>query len=108
MDGTIIILHSGNHELVCVRHRETQILYVSDFIEPLTCKDPGYGKLQVGIYVAAIQDMMDRTKQRLQSFGDDKDGRDDDRGSGGSHQGDQGNRKGSTGGSGGYPMRKSS
>jgi hypothetical protein len=44
------------------RHSDT----VSDVIEPPTCKDPGYGKLQVGIYVAAIQDMMDRTKQRLQ------------------------------------------
>ena len=116
VDGTIIILHSGNHELVCVRHRETQTLYVSDLIEPPTCKDPGYGKLQVGIYVAAIQDMMDRTKQRLQSSqpkspdGDDND-RDDDRGFGGGHQGDQGNRKGSTGGSGGNTgggMRKSS
>ncbi|KIM88062.1 hypothetical protein PILCRDRAFT_63060 [Piloderma croceum F 1598] len=65
VDGTIIILHSGNHELVCVRHRKSQTLYVSDLIEPPTCKDPGYGKLQVGIYLAAIQDMMDRTKQRL-------------------------------------------
>ena len=28
-------------------------------------QDPGYGKLQVGIYVAAVQDIIDRMKQRL-------------------------------------------
>jgi hypothetical protein len=100
-----------------VRHRESQTLYVSDLIEPPTCKDPGYGKLQVGIYVAAIQDMMDRTKQRLRKSqpkspdgdtddnpaggdDDDKDDRDDDWGSGSGHKGDQGNSKGRTGGGG--------
>ena len=124
VDGTIIILHSGNHELICVRHRETQTLYVSDLIEPPTCKDPGYGKLQVGIYVAAIQDIMERTKQRLQRSqpkspdgdnpaggSDDKYDRDDNRGSGSGHKGDQGSSNGRTGGSGGNPgdgVRKSS
>ena len=95
-------------------------------IEPPTCKDPGYGKLQVGIYVAAIQDMMERTKQRLQRSqpkspdGDDGDnpagGSDnkddhDNRGSGSGHNGDQGSSNGRTGGSGGNPgdgVRKSS
>lgn len=119
VDGTIIILHSGNHELICVRHRKTQTLYVSDLIEPPTCRDPGYGKIQVGIYEAAIQDMMDRTKQRLQRSqpkspdGDDgdnpaggsgdKDDLDGDWGPGSGHKGDQGNSKGRKGGSGGNP-----
>ncbi len=58
VDGTIIVLNSGNQELVCVRHRRSQTLYVSDTIEPSECSNPGYGKLHVGIYVAAIQDMM--------------------------------------------------
>jgi hypothetical protein len=102
VDGTIIVLHSGNHELVCVRHRESQTLYVSDLIEPPMCKDAGYGKLRVSIYVAAIQDMMDRTKQRLQRSqpkspdgddGDDKDDPDDNWGSGSGHMGDQRNSK---------------
>ena len=48
---------------MCVRHRLSQTLYVSDVIEPPTCKNPGYGKLQVGIYIAAIQDTIDRKKQ---------------------------------------------
>ncbi|KAM6495989.1 hypothetical protein JOM56_008695 [Amanita muscaria] len=64
VDGTVIILHSGNYELVCLRHRNSQTLYVSDLIEPPTCANPGYGKLQVGIYIAAIQDAMDRHKQQ--------------------------------------------
>ena len=64
MDGTLIVLHLGNHELVCVRHRGSQTLYVSDVIEPPTCVDPGYGKLHVGIYIAAIQDTMNRKQQQ--------------------------------------------
>jgi hypothetical protein len=48
---------------VCVRHRLSQTLYVSDVIEPPTCKNPAYGKLQVGIYIAAIQDAINRKKQ---------------------------------------------
>jgi hypothetical protein len=67
VDGTAIILHSGNYELICLRHQATQTLYVSDLIEPPKCQDPGYEKLCVGIYVAAIQDMMNRWKQRLQT-----------------------------------------
>ena len=48
---------------MCVRHRVSQTLYVSQLIEPHACVDPGYGELQVGIYVAAIQDAMDRKQQ---------------------------------------------
>ena len=52
--------HSGNHELVCVRHRASKTIYVSEVIEPHACVDPAYGELQVGIYIAAIQDAIDR------------------------------------------------
>ena len=62
-DRTIIILHSGNHELVCLWHRASQTLYISDVIKLPTCTNPGYGKLHVGIYLAAIQDMIDHQKQ---------------------------------------------
>jgi hypothetical protein len=53
VDGSVIVLTSGNQELLCV-------------IEPLThkCVNPGYGKLQVGIYIAAIQDTMVRWWQQ--------------------------------------------
>jgi hypothetical protein len=48
---------------VCIRHRKSQTLYVSDVIEPPTCTNPGYGKLHIGIYLAAIQDTIDRKLQ---------------------------------------------
>jgi hypothetical protein len=62
-DSTLIILHSGNFEYVCVRHRETQTLYISDLINIPYCANPGYGKLQIGIYIAAVQDAMQRAAQ---------------------------------------------
>lgn len=45
---------------MCIRHRESQTLYVSDIIHPPTCKAPAYGKLHIGIYIAAIQDAIQR------------------------------------------------
>jgi len=62
-DSTIIVLNSGNYEFVGVRHRETQTLYISDIINPSTCKAPAYGKLHIGIYIAAIQDAISRMKR---------------------------------------------
>ena len=78
VDRTVIFLHSGNCELVCLRHRDTKTLYVSDLIEPPTCKDPGYGKLHVGIYVAGIQDAIDHQKQQQQRPTSPPDDGDDD------------------------------
>ena len=53
---------------MCLRRRDSQTLYVSDLIEPSTCKNPGYGKLQVGVYVAAVRDAMIRRKQHLDAM----------------------------------------
>lgn len=90
-DGTLIVLHSGNYELVCVRNRGSQTLYVSDVIEPPTY--PGYGKLHVGIYIAAVQETIDRKKQLLKiskdggnPTGGDEDNQDNG-GSGSHHKG---------------------
>ena len=58
-----MVLHSGNHEIVGIRHRETQTLYISHVIEPHSCSNPAYGKIQVGIYIAAIQETIDREKR---------------------------------------------
>jgi hypothetical protein len=66
--STLIILHSGNHEIIGVRHRATQTLYVSDLIEPHRCTPtPTYGKIHVGIYIAAILDGLDRVKQDMEA-----------------------------------------
>jgi hypothetical protein len=67
VDSTILILHSGNYEVIGIRHRKTQTLYVSDIIEPPKCNNPTYGRLQVGIYISAIQDAMDRARQMEES-----------------------------------------
>ena len=63
VNGTLIILHSGNYKLVCIRDQGSQTLYILDVIEPPTF--PEYGKLQVAIYITAIQEMIDRKKQQL-------------------------------------------
>jgi hypothetical protein len=90
----------------------TRTLYVSDLIEPHACKKPGYGKLQVGIYVAAIQNAMDRQKHQLDntarpqfsdddgSFGGDGDNDDGDHGqpSGRGHEDRERGKDGSGGG----------
>jgi hypothetical protein len=62
-DSTIIIIYSGNFEYVCVRCRETQTLYISDLIDVPHCTNPRYGKLHTGIYIAAIQDAMQRVTE---------------------------------------------
>ncbi|KIL63789.1 hypothetical protein M378DRAFT_163974 [Amanita muscaria Koide BX008] len=115
VDGTVIVLHSGDHELVCLRHRESQMLYVSNVIEPPTCVEPGYGKLHVGVYIAVIQDAIDRWQQQQQSstsqpkppgdggdsIGGDKDQDDQDHNRGDKDQDDQDNNRGSAPGNGG-------
>jgi hypothetical protein len=62
-----MVMHSGNHEIIGIRHRETQTLYISHVIEPHSCSNPAYGKIQVGMYIAAIQDIMDRAKQDIEA-----------------------------------------
>ena len=62
-----MVVHSGNHEIVGIRHRETQTLYISHVIEPHSCSNPAYGKIQVGIYIAAIQETIDRAKQDMEA-----------------------------------------
>ena len=68
------MLHSGNHEVIGIRHRSSQTLYVSDVIIPHECVDPGYGKIHVGIIIAAIQDAMDRMKRDDKRADDSQDG----------------------------------
>jgi hypothetical protein len=56
----LLILHAGNYEYVCIRHRETQTLYVSDILHIPFLAEPGYGKLQTGIYITAVEDALRR------------------------------------------------
>jgi len=59
-NSTFIILHSGNYEFVCFRHRASQVLYVSDILVVKYLSEPGYGKLQIGIYMATLDDVFRR------------------------------------------------
>jgi len=61
-----MVMHSGNYEVIGVRHRKTQTLYISHLIETHRCSNPAYGKIQVGIYIAAIQETIDRTRQEIE------------------------------------------
>lgn len=54
------MIHAGNYEYVCIRHRETQTLYISDILHIPFLKEPGYGKVQVGIYITALDDALRR------------------------------------------------
>jgi hypothetical protein len=57
-DATFIVLHSGNFEAVCFRDRSKNTLYVSPLIN--VTQFPGYGKLQIGLYLTMYLDAVDR------------------------------------------------
>lgn len=61
-DGTISVMNSGNYDIICVRDRKTQTLYVSELIHTPTIAKPHYGKLHTGIYIAGINDLLDRAE----------------------------------------------
>jgi hypothetical protein len=62
-DSTLICMHAGSFEYICVRHRAAQRLYLSDMINTHTCRNPAYGKLHIGAYIAALNDAIDRALQ---------------------------------------------
>ncbi|RDB15956.1 hypothetical protein Hypma_003555 [Hypsizygus marmoreus] len=51
-DATFMVIHSGNVERIGIRDRKNQTLYLSDVIRVDACE---YGKLQTGLYIAAIR-----------------------------------------------------
>ncbi|KDQ19051.1 hypothetical protein BOTBODRAFT_171013 [Botryobasidium botryosum FD-172 SS1] len=59
-DATVVVFHSGNYEVVGLRHRGSQTLFISNIIEPPTQKE--YGKLETGLYIMAIEDAFSRAK----------------------------------------------
>ena len=52
----MIIFHSGNFEFIAIRHRESRTLYISDILHVPHLSHPGYGKVQIGIYLEALED----------------------------------------------------
>lgn len=81
VDATLLVLNLGNCECVAVRHRESRTLFISDIYQPHALKNPGYGKLHIGIYIAAVKDALDRFQKlseapSSQPFEDHNDGGD--------------------------------
>lgn len=62
-DATVIIFDCGNEIRVGIRHRARQTLFLSDMISLSDCGGAPYGKLILGILLAAIQDVKARASQ---------------------------------------------
>ncbi|KAJ3864299.1 hypothetical protein EV359DRAFT_81551 [Lentinula novae-zelandiae] len=57
IDATFIILHRGTTEIICIRHRASQTLFVSEIIDTSV---KYYGKLQIALYAAILKDRVER------------------------------------------------
>ncbi|KAJ3852513.1 hypothetical protein EV368DRAFT_64867 [Lentinula lateritia] len=57
IDATFIILHRGTTEIICIRHRVSQTLFVSEIIDTSV---KYYGKLQIALYAAILKDQVER------------------------------------------------
>ncbi|KAG6902032.1 hypothetical protein C0995_005365 [Termitomyces sp. Mi166 len=58
-DVTFIVIQAGNIEVICMRDRANQTLFVSDSFR-LSDDTYSYYKLHTGLYIAAIRDAKDR------------------------------------------------
>lgn len=61
-DATLIVFNCGNYERIGFRHRDSQTLFLSDLINVSECSDPGYGQIQIGLYMAILRDALDRIR----------------------------------------------
>ena len=50
----------GNEEAIGFRHRESQTLYLSPLFR---IDQPQYAKIHIGLFIAALEDAIDRAKQ---------------------------------------------
>jgi len=63
MDAAFVVFHCGSRERIGIRHPSTQTLYLSEVIDVHNSAGPGYGKLQTGLYLSMLHDVLDRTAQ---------------------------------------------
>ncbi|KAF8074528.1 hypothetical protein FPV67DRAFT_585695 [Lyophyllum atratum] len=59
---TYTVFNCGNFERIGFRHRSSQTLFLSELIRVPECKNPGYGKISIGLFLSIVQDVMDRTE----------------------------------------------
>jgi hypothetical protein len=55
-----MVIHAGNYEILGIRDRASQTLYVSDVITVDACD---YGKLHTGLFIAALRDANNRARR---------------------------------------------
>lgn len=72
VDATVVVLNSGNYEYIGIRHRASQTLFLSDPIQPPSSHDPAYGKIEIGLYIWAFQDAMERWELNSRRNTEDK------------------------------------
>ncbi|KAJ7155874.1 hypothetical protein C8R46DRAFT_1005102 [Mycena filopes] len=61
-DSTFIVFTNGVFERIGIRHRESQTLLLSDLVR-VSRNDPPYGRIHVGLCIAAYRDAVDRYLQ---------------------------------------------
>ncbi|KAF7296408.1 hypothetical protein HMN09_01111100 [Mycena chlorophos] len=59
-DATFVSISAGTVEILGLRHRGTQTLYLSDIILP--CSDKNYHQQETGFFIAIFRDAIERTK----------------------------------------------
>ncbi|KAJ3510444.1 hypothetical protein NLJ89_g4667 [Agrocybe chaxingu] len=62
-DATFLVIQAGNWEFIGVRARETQTLYLSSLIPVSGETSPPYNKVQLGMYIAAFADAIQRARK---------------------------------------------
>ncbi|KAJ7065133.1 hypothetical protein B0H15DRAFT_973631 [Mycena belliarum] len=62
-DASFAVVQSGNLEMICLRHRKSQTMFVSRIQAVGESQCPAYGKLHTGLYIAIMRDALDRTSQ---------------------------------------------
>ena len=61
-DATFIVFNCGNYERIGFRHRGNQALFLSDLINVSESSYPGYGQIQIGLYMIILRDALDRIR----------------------------------------------
>jgi hypothetical protein len=59
-DATFVVINSGTYEIIGIRHRAKQTLYITGVITT-TASTCNYGKLHTGLFIAAIRDARERS-----------------------------------------------
>ncbi|KAG5642164.1 hypothetical protein DXG03_003548 [Asterophora parasitica] len=66
-DSSFAVFHCGNFERIAYRHRSSQTFFISELIDVANFDNPPYGELHVGLYMAILADVFDRTQQLVQA-----------------------------------------